>query len=285
MKNYLKLMRVHHYIKNLLIFLPLIFAKQLFNTELLIKAFIGFFSFSLMSSIVYIINDIVDIEADRQHEKKKYRPLASGKIKIRSAVILAIALVIISTILNIYIEANIISLIIFYGYLVMNILYTLKLKHIPIIDVTILAFGFLFRVLYGSQITNIEISNWLYITILSLSFYLGLGKRRNESKKLGSKSRKVLEYYNESFLTNNMYMFMGLGIVFYSLWCMDINNSINGNFNVIWTIPLVFMICLRYSLVIEGNSLGDPVDVILGDKVLIILALIYIGLMYVSIYI
>lgn len=282
--NYIKLMRVKHYIKNILIFMPIVFSKNIFNIEILTNTIIGAISFSLMSSIVYIINDIIDIEADKKHQKKKFRPIASGNISIKEAYIIAIILLIISSLLNMYIKANLLSCVIFYGYLGINLLYSFKLKHIPIMDIVILASGFLLRLLYGSQITGIQISNWLYLTILSFSFYMALGKRRNELEKIGNDSRKVLEYYNKSFLDNNMYMCVALGIIFYSLWCIDINSSVNGIVNLIWTVPFVMIICMKYSLNIEGDSLGDPVDVILNDKILFILVIAYSIIMFSAIY-
>lgn len=282
--SYIKLMRPHHYIKNILIFLPIVFSKNIFDVSLLLTTVVGAIAFSIMSSIVYILNDIMDVEADRKHEKKKHRPIASGAVSIKGAIILAVILFIISIVLNILIKSSVLALCVFYGYLAMNILYSVKLKHIPIIDIVILAFGFMFRVIYGSLITNIAISNWLYITILAFSFYMGLGKRRNEYKKIGKDGREVLKYYNESFLTSNLYMCMGLGIVFYSLWCMDIGRVVNGAINIIWTVPLVLIICMKYSLTIEGDSLGDPVDVIIGDKLLLGLGLVYGIIMFIALY-
>lgn len=181
--SYIRLMRPHHYIKNVLIFLPIMFSKQFFNIVLLKNTIIGALSFSLITSTVYIINDIVDVKADRQHDKKKFRPIASGEISVRNACILGFMLLISTILLNAYIQADIQAYVIFYSYLIMNLLYSIKLKHIPIIDILLLAFSFLLRVLYGAAIGDIEISNWLYLTILSFSFYMGLGKRRNELKK------------------------------------------------------------------------------------------------------
>ena len=288
LKALIKLMRPHHYIKNVLIFLPIIFGKQLLESSSIKIAVIGAIAFSLMSSIVYIINDIQDVEADKKHETKKNRPVASGKVKVKEAWILAIVLLLITIILNVYIaiqqNVNWITYLIFYGYLVMNILYSIKLKNIPILDVTILAFGFLFRVIYGALITGVSISNWLYLTILAFSFYMGLGKRRNELKRSGSKSRKVLKHYNKAFLDNNMYTCMTIGIVFYSLWCIDINENLNTIFNIIYTVPLVLIICMKYSLDVEGETSGDPVDIILNDKILILLAIIYVAIMFTIIY-
>ena len=142
--------------------------------------------------------------------------------------------------------------------------------------------GFLIRVLYGSNITNIEVSNWLYLTIISASFYMGLGKRRNELKvqeKVGN-TRNVLKYYNKEFLDKNMYMCLCMTIIFYSLWFQDLNSKY-----IMWTIPIVLLICMKYSLNIESNSSGDPVEVLLKDKVLILLIGIYAIAIFLTLYV
>ena len=145
--------------------------------------------------------------------------------------------------------------------------------------------GFLIRVLYGSAVTAIEVSNWLYLTVISMSFYLGLGKRRNELDAQGSKSRKVLKFYNHDFLDKNMYMCLGLTIVFYSLWCVD-STTIErySNSNIVWTVPLVMLICMKYSLNVEGNSDGDPVSVLLKDKILMGMVFLYVLIVLLIIY-
>ena len=145
--------------------------------------------------------------------------------------------------------------------------------------------GFLIRVLYGSAVTAIEVSNWLYLTVISMSFYLGLGKRRNELDTQGSKSRKVLKFYNHDFLDKNMYMCLGLTIVFYSLWCVD-STTIErySNSNIVWTVPLVMLICMKYSLNVEGNSDGDPVSVLLKDKILMGMVFLYVLIVLLIIY-
>ena len=287
MKNYLKLMRVHHYLKNVLIFLPLVFSQNLFNIDLLSKTIFGFLSFSILSSIFYVINDIQDVEKDRQHPTKCNRPIASGKISIKQGYILAVIIAVVGIVLN-YLAcgSNIKAWIFVILYVGLNFAYSMGLKNVPIVDITILVSGFLFRVLYGAAITSIDVSNWLYLTVIAMSFYLGLGKRRNELKTQGSKSRKVLKYYNHDFLDKNMYMCLGLTIVFYSLWCVDPSTiSRYSNTNLVWTVPLVMIICMKYSLNVEGESDGDPISVILKDKKLIGLALLYIIIVLLIIYV
>lgn len=287
MKKYLKLMRIHHYLKNVLIFLPLIFSQNLFDAGLLKKTILGFLSFSILSSIVYVINDIQDVEKDRRHSTKCKRPIASGAVSIKSAYILVIVISIIGIMLN-YLACglNFKAWALVIMYIGLNFAYSMGFKNLPIIDITILVSGFLFRVLYGSAITYIEVSKWLYLTVISMSFYLGLGKRRNELKTEGSKTRKVLKYYNHGFLDKNMYMCLGLTIVFYSLWCVDsVTIQRYSNSNIVWTVPLVMLICMKYSLNIEGDSDGDPVSVLLNDKVLIGMVLLYAIILLFIIYI
>lgn len=272
MVKYLKLIRVKHWIKNFLIFLPLIFSKNI-NIANIILVILGFISFSLASSAIYIINDIKDKEKDSKHPTKKNRPIASGAISVNNALLVMVILLLMTIGILIYLSLDnyFISLYII-GYILLNIMYSMKLKNIPLLDVTILALGFLIRVLYGGALINVEVSSWLFLTVLSISFYLGLGKRRNELKvqeKVGN-TRNVLKYYNKEFLDKNMYMCLCMTIIFYSLWCQDLNYEY-----IMWTVPLVILICMKYSLNIESNSSGDPVEVVFKDKVLIVLGLVY----------
>lgn len=285
MKNYLKLARVHHYIKNFFIFLPIFFSMNLFNSCMLISAIQGFLAFSFMTSVVYIINDLVDIEKDRLHPKKKERPLASGKVSTKGAIIFAVALFLASTVLCICsCNGKFYSIAFPALYFALNIFYCFGGKNIPIVDIAVLASGFLIRLLYGSSITGVEISSWLYLTVLSLSFYLGLGKRRNEIK-LGKETRAVLKFYTYEYLDKMMYMFTGMGMIFYSLWCVADSTVLRFSNHMIWTVPIVMLIFMRYSLVVEGDSYGDPVDVILGDKILLSLSGVYAVLLLVLMYI
>ena len=280
MINYLKLIRMKHWLKNALVFLPLFFSMNLLNTNLFINCLIAFFVFSFASSIVYILNDIKDIDKDKLHPEKKKRPLASGAISVRSAITVAIALVVAVCSLSAYlfvITNNIAVIIVPAIYVFLNILYSCGLKNIPIIDVVILVSGFLFRVMYGGAVINTEVSKFLYLMVIFGSFYLGFGKRRNEIIKNGKKSRSVLALYNKEFLDKNMYVSLGLALVSYTLWCVDAT-TINriGNDYIFWTIPLVMVIFQLYSLNIEGDSHGDPIEVILHNKWLVLAITLYV---------
>ncbi|MCO1602013.1 UbiA prenyltransferase family protein [Desulfosporosinus nitroreducens] len=284
-KMILKAMRVHHYLKNFLIFLPLLFSGNLFQAEMLLNTMVGFIAFSLAASTIYIINDIRDVESDRLHEIKSKRPIASGAVSIRSAKVLALILVIMSLFLNyLAFGTRALAWIIILTYIFLNMMYSLGLKNIPLLDISILVSGFLLRVIYGSAISSVIISNWLYLTVISLSFYLALGKRRNEIKKHGN-IRQVSQFYSQNFLDRNMYVCLGLTITFYALWCVDpVTMAMHSTNNMIWTVMLVLIICMKYSLQVEGDSQGDPVDVFLGDKTLIGLVISYALIMFIIIY-
>ncbi len=287
MKNYIKLARFKHCIKNIFILLPLFFGHKLFDIEADIECILGFFAFSLLSSVVYIVNDINDIENDKRHPQKRLRPIASGKISIKNGIIYAAFLAVLSCVCAYFAcRENPFSVIFLITYFVINFMYSFGLKNYPIIDVAILASGFLLRLLFGASIVNIEVSSWLYLTVLSLSFYLGLGKRRNELKRQSDTSRKVLKYYSYEFLDKMMYMFMAIALVFYSLWCADPMTVSNLDpSRIVWTVPVIILILMRYSYIVEGDSDGDPAEVVLHDIPILALCAFYALLMTLLIYI
>lgn len=278
MEKYFKLMRVHHYLKNGLIFAPLLFSGTFLDIEPLYKSIIGFIAYSLLASAIYILNDIQDIESDRLHPTKCKRPLAAGVITVHKARLLIVVLLVLSFTLNsLFNFDNISSWLCLFGYLVLNLGYSYGLKNYPIIDIAILASGFVIRVLYGAIVTDIEISSWLYLTVTAMSFYLGLGKRRNELAQQKAVSRKVLKFYTHNFLDKNMYMSLALTITFYSLWTVDpVTIARLTNPYLIWTVPLVILICMKYSLNIEKESDGDPVEVVIRDKALLAMVFIFV---------
>jgi 4-hydroxybenzoate polyprenyltransferase len=240
----------------------------------------------MATSIVYIINDIKDVENDRKHVIKCNRPIASGEVSIQSAWTLVLILLL-SLVAIIYFLFGELSVAWFYIgiYVAVNLAYSFGLKNKPIVDIAILASGFLLRVLYGSALINVKISYWLYLSVIAVSFYLSLGKRRNEILGQGNNARPVLKYYNHNFLDKNMYVSLALAIVFYSLWCVDPNTIARySNAHIVWTVPMVMLICMKYSLVIEGASIGDPVEVLLCDKILMVLVIIYSLITFLIIY-
>lgn len=275
--KYLKLMRVKHYVKNFLVFLPLLFSGKLLNIKLFMQAVTGFLVFSLISSVVYIFNDVCDVEKDRLHPTKKNRPVANGSIGAKKAIILGVMCLLTSLMLQL-IFLTPMSAICILIYLVLNYLYSKSFKNKPMIDVIILVSGFFIRLLYGALITDIIISAWLYLTVITGAFYMSLGKRRNELKANGSVSREVLNLYSYEFLDKNMYVCMGLLNTFYALWAA----SKNTDFLV--TVPIVLIISMKYSFNIERCDDGDPVSILINDKFILLLGAMYAFYIFFALY-
>lgn len=270
MKNYLKLIRVKHWIKNVLIFIPMVCAG-IVTYDNILSCIGGFFAFSFASSFIYIINDIKDIEKDKLHPRKKNRPLPSGKVKKSIAIYIAVLMVILAITINSIINNNFLNTSLYFliGYIIINIFYSMGLKNVAIVDIVLLASGFVIRVYYGASIINVDVSSWLFLTIMSASLFLGFGKRKKEL--IHSKdSRKVLQEYNEAFLDKFQYLSLCLTIVFYSLWTIE--QSVKYMY---LTIPLLIIIFMKYSLNIEKNDEGDPTTILYKDKMLIGLCLLY----------
>lgn len=184
MKNYLKLIRLKHSIKNLLVFLPIFFSRTILNKYNFFITLIGLVIFTLTSSSIYIINDIKDIEKDKKHPTKCKRPIAAGKISIKQAIIFLIILLLIVISLIILLKLPKESILLLLAYFILNLIYSFGAKNVPLLDIVILVSGFVIRILFGASLTNINVSNWLLLTVLTLSFYMGLGKRRNEIENM-----------------------------------------------------------------------------------------------------
>ena len=192
-RDYLKEMRITHYLKNGLVFAPVIFSGNLGNIKFLSISFWGFLCFSLMCSAVYIINDIKDIEKDRLHEEKKNRPIAAGRISVNEAIVLSMVLLVVSILFSFEIfkiSGTINGFMVWIAYLGVNVFYSVfGGKKVALLDVCLLSLGFYLRVLYGGVITGIPISMWLYLVVITGAFYLGFGKRRNELVKNSNSTR------------------------------------------------------------------------------------------------
>lgn len=286
-RDLVRLARPKHWIKNLLIFLPILFSLSLFNTAMLARALCSFFAFCLMASAIYVLNDLRDAPQDRLHEQKKTRPIASGRVSNRAAAVLCAVLLAAAAALNaLAAPANLAAWACFAAYFAINLGYSFGLKAVPLLDVVILAAGFVLRVMYGGAVVGIAISQWLYLVIISFSLFLSFGKRRGELMRVGFSSRKALRGYTQGFLDKIMYLCLCLTILFYALWCLDSSGrpGLYGE-GLIWSIPLVMLICIRYSMDVEApESHADPVEVLTTDLPLILLVLAYGAVMFFVLY-
>lgn len=261
---YLKEMRVKSWLKNLFVFCPIIFSLELFEWNKLVRAIILAMSFCLISSAIYVLNDIGDVENDRKHEVKRLRPIASGQISFRSAWILLVFLTVAGFGMALWV--NLSSFLLILVYVVINILYTKWLKTKVLIDCFCIAAGFLLRVMVGGTIVSAGVSDWMFLTVLALSLFMAFGKRRGELHSYASgKTRDVLDVYEMNFLDGIVFMCAGLSMVFYALW------TISHEAKLVYTVPIVLFIIIRYLfLVFTGRSEGDPTTLVLSDKTLLV---------------
>lgn len=263
-----KTMRPRQWTKNVFIFAALVFDKQLFVVDSFLRTLAGFALFCLISSCVYIFNDLADVEADRQHPEKKKRPIASGKLPVNTAWTAGIIFVIVALILS-YLLAPAFALVVA-GYFILNLAYSLSLKHIAILDVLIIAAGFVLRVGAGVTLIAVErFSPWLYIVMFLLSLFLGFGKRRAELALLAhgaGSHRKVLDGYTLPLLDQYIMIVSGTTIVAYSLYTFSAPN-VPENHSMMLTIPFMVYAIFRYLYLIEvKHAGGTPEEVLLSDR-------------------
>jgi 4-hydroxybenzoate polyprenyltransferase len=264
----LKTMRPRHWVKNGLLFIPLIFDKQLTNWLALVRTILGVILFCLLSSVIYIINDLVDLEADKKHPLKSQRPLASGALKVRTARVAGIVLTLI-----IFIPATLLSLefaLIGLAYLVLNLAYSAWLKHAPILDVMCLASFYVLRVAAGVSLINVTVfSPWLYVFTTFLALYLGIGKRRAELQLLATEAnthRKSLGQYTLPLLDQLILIVSSSSIITYSLYTFSAPN-LPANHTMMLTIPFVIYGIFRYLWLIQVKEYGgEPEEVLLTDR-------------------
>lgn len=263
-KGIIQLIRPKQWIKNSFIFAAIIFSGNFLNLKMLSSNIVTFLLFCMTSSSVYILNDIVDIDKDRCHPKKKYRPLPSGKVSIKSAVIVDI-LIVISVALISFLYLDIRILCIFSIYFITNIMYSFKLKNIVIIDVMVITFGFVLRVESGSIATGVQVSPWLFLCTILLSLFLGLNKRKSEIITLKDKSanhRKILEEYSVEMIDKMLTIVTPSILMAYSLYTFS---SVQSK-TMMYTIPFVLYGIFRYEYLMDKQNVGGkPEDVFAND--------------------
>ncbi len=264
----IKLMRPHQYIKNLFIFLPLFFALKITDTALLLNTIIAFIAFSLTASAVYILNDYHDIEEDKQHPEKKYRPLASGIISKAQGIGIMVVLFVLGFVLMTLLSPE--ASIILAAYVILNIAYSLKLKDIAIIDVTIIAIGFVLRLFIGSVAADIPLSMWIVIMTFLLALFMALAKRRDDVLiflETGKKMRKVINGYNLQFLDIAMAIMAAVVIVSYTIYTTA-EESVDWAHSEYLYLTSLFVILgiMRYLQItfVYLNS-GSPSKIVLKD--------------------
>lgn len=268
-KLWLKAFRIKHWTKNFFVFAPFLVGPKFGLNEFLFKSLLGVFLFGLMSSAVYLFNDVVDIKSDREHPEKKFRPIASGQIAASTAIWISICLFVMSLIPASFLSITFLIALIVYA--INNLLYSFYFKKKTVLDVMSIAFGFVIRTYAGGFIIGIYITNWMAACVFCLALFLGFGKRRSEIEHLmhdSSKVRKVHESYTLPKLNLLLAVSASITIVTYMLYAMAPETfALHGTDRIVFTTPFVIYCVYRYSLKVqETGSGGDPLEIILRDR-------------------
>lgn len=273
MSSFFKLIRPKQYVKNLLVFFPVFFALRISDPVLLKNALIAFSAFCLSASSIYILNDIRDVKNDAAHPVKKNRPIASGKIKIRTAAVLSLFLAFSGLTLSILSSFSLAMIIL--SYLFINVLYSFGFKNIPLVDIFMISAGFLMRLIAGTEyggVQGILPSHWIIIMTFLLSLFLAFAKRRDDLvlAEKGVEVRKSIEGYSIEFINASMSVMSAVLIVSYLLYTLDpAVQSHFGTKNLYMTSFFVILGIFRYmQITLVFKKSGSPTDVVYKDRFL-----------------
>lgn len=270
----IRLLRPKQWTKNLLLFAALLFSFEEIRTETILATLLGFILFSLVAGCVYILNDYVDRDRDRQHPVKKFRPMASGQVNPSHALLFGIILLILSV--GTAFMMNPLFGVLCVVYFLLNVSYSFVLKHLVILDMMTIAAGFVLRAIAGGVLIHVPFTPWFLICTMLLSLFLAIGKRRNELTLLEGNTgshRKVLDNYSITLLDQFNTIVTTATIISYSLFTFTSDRSIH----LMWTIPLVIYGMFRYLYLIHmKNQGGSPDRVLFEDKPILITVTLYV---------
>lgn len=287
MMAFLQALRPHQWTKNLLVFAALLFSKHLFEPEPFLRTALAFLAFCGLAGAVYLWNDIADIEQDRLHPKKKLRPLAAGRLSIRSATLGAVALVGAALSLSFWLDARL--GLCAAAYLGMNLGYSFGLKHVVILDVLTLALGFVLRALAGGFAIDVPVTEWLLVLTLLLALFLGLAKRRHEITSLGqgaSSHRAILAEYSPYLIDQMTSVVTASVVTAYAFYTLSPETVLKfGTAKLSWTLPLVLYGIFRYLYLVHQKDRGDsPTDMLLTDRPLLATVALWVVLVIAIVY-
>ena len=271
-RHIIKVARPTHWIKNIFVFLPIFFGGALLNTTEVVAAALIFMSFSLAASAIYCLNDIIDVDADRAHPVKCKRPIASGAITIPQAYgMMTVSLLISIVLMFLLPEGHAKSILVIIAYFVINVAYCLRLKEYAIIDVCIIASGFVLRILAGGYATGVHLSKWIVLMTFLLTLFLAFAKRRDDVLRMnttGRAPRKNTSRYNLTFINQAITITGSVMVVCYVMY--TVSPEIIAQFatdKLYLTSILVILAILRYlQISVVDEKSGDPVKVALSDR-------------------
>jgi len=275
-----ELIRPKQWVKNLFVFAPILFAGKLMDLPMLLTNILAFASFCCVSSSVYVLNDIIDVESDRVHKKKRYRPIAAGYVSIKQAKILFVFLIVLTAVLSSMLP--VLFLITISAYLVNNLLYSFKIKNVVLLDVFSISIGFILRVIAGAVAIDVSVSSWMIITTIFISLFLGISKRRAElsgpNQDNLEKQRKVLSDYDVIFVDQLNTIAATGTIISYALYTVS-EKAVNAfhSDKLIYTTPFVLYGIFRYLYLLHQKNLGEsPTQIVTKDVPIIINSLLWL---------
>lgn len=270
--NIIKLLRVNQWIKNFFIFAPIFFAFKFTDLEAIVNLIYAFIGFSFLASSVYIINDWCDIESDKLHPRKKNRPLASGAISKKIAAIIFIALLILGLSIYVFVLQSQTAILLLLTYFILNMCYSLKLKQYAILDVTIVAIGFVIRLFIGGAVASVFLSYWIIILTFLLALLLVLGKRRHDItifEETGREMRKSISGYNAEFLNAIIMVVVAVICICYIMYTISSDVVLRNGEYLYMTSLFVILGLFRYLQVLYVDKKGDsPTVLIIKDRFL-----------------
>jgi len=288
MKQYITLLRPKHWVKNLFLFVPLFFAGRFFELDEIVLLTAGFFSFSFLASSIYIINDYRDIEDDKKHPEKRRRPLASGAVNKTYALVLSVSLTIIGFILAYLVDRSGKFLFISGIYYIMNLLYSFGLKNIAIVDILILAAGFVLRVKGGAELAHLNTTEWFIIMTFLLALFMAIAKRRDDVMlkiSTGTEMRKSMKGYSLEFLNMMLGLFCAILIVSYINFTVTPAAHEKYGYRLFYTSLFVIAALMRYlQITFIHNKAGSPTDVLYKDRFIQITLLLWAASFFVILY-
>jgi 4-hydroxybenzoate polyprenyltransferase len=284
----LKSLRPYQWTKNLFVFAPLIFSQNIFNAPYLFKTILAFAIFCLLSGAVYIWNDLRDVDADKLHPVKSQRPLASGRLSKTSALVSFVFISLVG--LGCALLLNLNFFILALAYVLLQVLYSLWLKHVVILDVLLIAAGFLIRVSAGGVVISVDISEWILICTFLLALFIALSKRRHELVFLEEKAshhRPILEEYSPYLLDQMISVVTASTVVAYCLYTISEETVAKfGSSRLIYTVPFVLYGIFRYLYLIHKKGEGgSPESLILKDKSFLAGILLWIASVVIILYV
>lgn len=275
-KQVIKLIRVKQWIKNAFVLAPLLFSLNFMNMQADIKALLAFLAFGFTASVVYVMNDILDRKKDALHPKKKNRPIASGKISVKQALFIVAGLLVVDAVCLFCLPLKTALTILIY--VLINILYSFRLKHIVLVDVFIIAIGFILRVYAGAYAIGVAVSSYIFMTTLFVSLFLGFTKRKMELQHSGVTTRKVLKSYSDNMVTQYIVISVALTIMCYALYTLEPSTIERfGTNRLIYSVIFVIYGMFRYLYILDKyKDVEDPTENVLTDKGLVAICFLYV---------